>query len=116
MLINEGERRKEYWYPNRTDDNSRSWVWANCLKKKAYLEGLEIIAGIIRKDRIDARKQGMESLLLLTDATRSCPESADMASRAILCFGGDGGSNKEGLGSNWGRFIFYFPDQPGRQQ
>ena len=68
-------------------------------KIKAYLEGLEIIAGIIRKDRIDARKQGMESLLLLTDATRSFPESADMASRAILCFGGDDSSNMEGLGS-----------------
>ena len=63
------------------------------------MEGLEIIAGIIRKDRIDARKQGMESLLLLTDATRSCPESADMASRAILCFGGDDSSNVGGLGS-----------------
>ena len=53
-------------------------------KIKASLEGLEIIAGHIRKDRIDSRKHGTESLLLLTDAMRSCPDSADMASHGIL--------------------------------
>ena len=40
----------------------------------------------------------MKSLILPTDAMRSFLESADMASRAILWFGGDDGSNIEGLG------------------
>ena len=34
----------------------------------------------------DAWKHGMESLLLLTNDMRSCPESSNMASRAILFF------------------------------
>ena len=68
-------------------------------KGKVYLEGLEVVAVLIRKDRTDARKQILEILLLLTDAMRSCPESAEMASRAILCFGGDDGRNMEVLGS-----------------
>ena len=41
----------------------------------------------------------MESLLLLTDAMRNCTDIYDMASRAILCFGGDDVSNMEGMGS-----------------
>ena len=68
------------------------------------------------KGQENAWKHGMESLLLLTEYMSIFPKIADMSSRDILCFGGDGGSNMEGLGSNWGRFIFYFPDQPGRQQ
>ena len=60
---------------------------------KASLGGLDISACLIRKYRTDARKHGMEILLLLTDATRSCLESVDMASRAILIFSGDDGSN-----------------------
>ena len=47
----------------------------------------------------NAWKHGMESSLLLTDAMTSCPESANMASRAIFSFGGDDGRNMEGLGS-----------------
>ena len=65
--------------------------------KKASLEGLEIVAGLTRKDRTHARKHGMESLLFLTDDMRSCPESADIASRAIMCFDGGDGRNIEGL-------------------
>ena len=57
-------------------------------KRKASLEGLEFAAGIIRKDGTDARKHGMEILLLLTVAMRSCQESADMARRAIPCLVG----------------------------
>ena len=34
----------------------------------------------------NAWKHGMESLLFITDAMMSCPESANMASRAILFF------------------------------
>ena len=40
-------------------------------KIKASLEGLEIVSSLIIKDRADAQKQGMESLLLLTDDMRS---------------------------------------------
>ena len=54
----------------------------------------------------DAQKHGTESLLLITDATRSCLESAEIASRAILRFGGDAGSNMEGLVS-MGAGVFY---------
>ena len=68
-------------------------------KRKMSMEVLEILAGLMRKDRTDARKHEMGSLLILTDAMRSCQESSNMASRAILCFGGDDGNNIEGLGS-----------------
>ena len=67
-------------------------------KIKASLEGLEIAASLIRKYRTDSRKHGMESLLLLTDDTRSYLESSDMAIRTILFFGGDYVSNMEVLG------------------
>ena len=67
-------------------------------KIKVSLEGLEIVAGLIRKYRTDAWKHGMESLLLLTDSTRSCPESANMAIQAIIFFCGYYVRNMEGLG------------------
>ena len=70
------------------------------------LEGLEIFAGLIRKDKMDARKNIMESLLLLTDAMRSFPDSDDIESCDILCVGGDDGINMEGLGSI-GVDVFY---------
>ena len=54
----------------------------------------------------DAQKHGTESLLVITDAMRSCLESAEIASRAILRFGGDAGSNMEGLVS-MGVGVFY---------
>ena len=66
-------------------------------KRQLSLEGLEIVAGLIRKDKTDSWKHGMESLLLLTDAMMIYPESANMASHAILFFGGDDGINMEGL-------------------
>ena len=68
-------------------------------KIKASLEGLDIVVGLIRKDRTDARKHVMESLLLLNGAMRSCLDSSDMASRAIMLFDGGDGSNMEGPGS-----------------
>ena len=68
-------------------------------KIKASLEGLYIVACLTRKDRTYARKHGIESLLLLTDAMRSCPESTNMASHAILCFVGCDDRNMELLGS-----------------
>ena len=67
-------------------------------KIKASLEGLDIVAGLIIMNRTDALKNGMKRLILLSDSMRnSCLQSAAMASRAILCFGGNGGINMEGL-------------------
>ena len=53
-------------------------------KGKVYLEGLEVVAVLIRKDRTDARKHGFESLIFPSDAMRICPQISDMAIRAIL--------------------------------
>ena len=39
----------------------------------------------------------MESILLITGAMGRCPDISDMASCAILCFGGDAVNNMEGL-------------------
>ena len=66
--------------------------------RRASLEAPKIGADLIGKDRIHVRYLGMKIILLLTDSMRSCPESADMASHAILCFGGIDGKNVEGLG------------------
>ena len=68
-------------------------------KRKESLEGLDIAAGLIRKDSTDARKHRTEILLLLTDDMMICLEIADMDSHAILCFGGDYGRNIEVLDS-----------------
>jgi len=48
------------------------------------LLALEIAASLIKKDRMDARRLGMESLCFLTDPSRTGPETALMASRAVL--------------------------------
>ena len=53
-------------------------------KRKESLEGLDIVAGLIIKDRTDARKHGIKILLLLTDATRSFPDSDNMSIYDIL--------------------------------
>ena len=53
-------------------------------KINTSLEGLKIVAGLIIKDRTDARKHGIKILLLLTDATRSFPESDNMSIYDIL--------------------------------
>ena len=45
---------------------------------------LNIAASLIKKDRVDARRLGMESLLLLTDPLRAGIETATIASRVVL--------------------------------
>jgi len=45
---------------------------------------LEIAASLLKKDRMDARQLGMESLCLLTDPTRAGIHTALIASRAVL--------------------------------
>ena len=82
-------------------------MWDICIQKKKCVSGrLGDFAGLIRKDKMDARKNIMESLLLLTDAMRSFPDSDDIESCDILCVGGDDGINMEGLGSI-GVDVFY---------
>eukprot|EP00804_Cyclotella_cryptica_P019358 CCRYP_018946-RE/>CCRYP_018946-RE protein AED:0.11 eAED:0.11 QI:0/0.6/0.66/1/0.6/0.5/6/2616/593 len=48
------------------------------------LEALNIAASLIKKDRVDARRLGMESLVLLTDPLRAGIETAKIASRVVL--------------------------------
>ena len=51
---------------------------------ESALLALEIAASLLKKDRMDARQLGMESLCLLTDPTRSGIETALIASRVVL--------------------------------
>jgi len=48
------------------------------------LSALEIAAILIKKDRMDARRLGMESLCFLTDPSRTGVDTALVASRAVL--------------------------------
>ena len=48
------------------------------------MKALTIAATLIRKDRVDARRLGMESLVLLTDPMRAGMETAKIASRVVL--------------------------------
>jgi len=48
------------------------------------LVALNIAASLIKKDRVDARRLGMESLVLLTDSLRAGIETAKIASRVVL--------------------------------
>ena len=48
------------------------------------LKALNMAASLIRKDRVDARRLGMESLVLLTDPLRAGMETAKIASRVVL--------------------------------
>ena len=48
------------------------------------LEALNIAASLIKKDRVDAQRLGMESLILLTDPLRAGIDTAKIASRVVL--------------------------------
>ncbi|KAL9182734.1 hypothetical protein ACHAXT_004013 [Thalassiosira profunda] len=48
------------------------------------LKALTMAASLIRKDRMDAKRLGMESLVLLTDPHRAGRETAKIASRVVL--------------------------------
>eukprot|EP00571_Detonula_confervacea_P013632 CAMPEP_0172310878 /NCGR_PEP_ID=MMETSP1058-20130122/12901_1 /TAXON_ID=83371 /ORGANISM="Detonula confervacea, Strain CCMP 353" /LENGTH=684 /DNA_ID=CAMNT_0013023855 /DNA_START=638 /DNA_END=2692 /DNA_ORIENTATION=- len=48
------------------------------------MKALTMAASLIRKDRFDARRLGMESLVLLTDPLRAGMETAKVASRVVL--------------------------------
>ena len=48
------------------------------------LEALNIAASLIKKDRVDAQRLGMESLVLLTDPLRAGIDTAKIASRVVL--------------------------------
>jgi hypothetical protein len=48
------------------------------------LEALNIAASLIKKDRVDAQRLGMESLVLLTDPLRAGIDTARIASRVVL--------------------------------
>lgn len=48
------------------------------------LKALNMAASLIKKDRMDARRLGMESLVLLTDPMRASLETAKIASQVVL--------------------------------
>mmetsp|Transcript_23144 Transcript_23144/g.49517 ORF Transcript_23144/g.49517 Transcript_23144/m.49517 type:complete len:412 (-) Transcript_23144:113-1348(-) len=62
------------------------------------LKALNMAASLIKKDRVDARRLGMESLVLLTDPLRAGMETAKIASRVVLL--GSANENDAGLGDN----------------
>ena len=72
------------------------------------LLALEIAASLLKKDRMDARQLGMESLCLLTDPTRTGVETALIASRVVLTGStqdesqDDDGDDCDGATDQWG--------------
>jgi hypothetical protein len=53
-------------------------------EEKSALYALEIAASLLKKDRMDARRLGMESLCLLTDPSQTGMENALIASQVVL--------------------------------
>lgn len=65
------------------EDSPRSAAALDEIQDKA-MKALNMAASLIRKDRVDARRLGMESLVLLTDPLRAGLETAKIASRVVL--------------------------------
>mmetsp|Transcript_26852 Transcript_26852/g.48700 ORF Transcript_26852/g.48700 Transcript_26852/m.48700 type:complete len:706 (+) Transcript_26852:618-2735(+) len=61
------------------------------------LKALNMAASLIKKDRFDARRLGMESLVLLTDPLRAGMETAKIASRVVLL--GSANDNSAAMGN-----------------
>lgn len=59
---------------------------------ESSLLALEIAASLLKKDRMDARQLGMETLCLLTDPTKSGIETALLASKVVLFGAVDAGN------------------------
>lgn len=60
------------------------------------MKALNMAASLIHKDRVDARRLGLESLVLLTDPLRAGMETAHIASRVVLL----GSAQEEHCGSS----------------
>lgn len=81
-------------------------------KEKEDVEGensllaLEIAASLLSKDRMDARRLGMESLCLLTDPTKTGMDTAVLASQVVLF----GNVQEENVDDDAAEFI---PDELG---
>eukprot|EP00580_Thalassiosira_gravida_P005797 CAMPEP_0201655998 /NCGR_PEP_ID=MMETSP0493-20130528/46300_1 /ASSEMBLY_ACC=CAM_ASM_000838 /TAXON_ID=420259 /ORGANISM="Thalassiosira gravida, Strain GMp14c1" /LENGTH=496 /DNA_ID=CAMNT_0048132601 /DNA_START=113 /DNA_END=1603 /DNA_ORIENTATION=- len=75
--------------PDKGDDDNTA--------EKA-LKALNMAASLIKKDRVDARRLGMESLVLLTDPLRAGMETARIASRVVLL--GSANDNSVGMGND----------------
>jgi len=63
-------------------------------KGEKSLSAVEIAAKLLKKDRLDARRLGMESLCFLTDPSRTGVDTALVASRAVL-FGSAQNDNED---------------------
>lgn len=68
----------------KTDGMDKKEKGSSQSKDDKSLSALEIAAILIKKDRMDARRLGMESLCFLTDPSRTGVDTALVASRAVL--------------------------------
>jgi len=53
-------------------------------EREASIMSIELAADLLRKDRLDARILGMESLCILTDPRKTCLNTALLVSRAVI--------------------------------
>jgi hypothetical protein len=63
--------------------------------EKESIAALEIVYELLKKDRRDARRLGMESVCILADARKTCLSAAILTSRALLL--GDQSTTGQGL-------------------
>jgi len=75
------------------------------------LKALNMAASLIKKDRVDARRLGMESLVLLTDPLRAGMETAKIASRVVLL--GSANDNSVGMGNDEDDVDAFFDESAG---
>jgi hypothetical protein len=75
----------------------------NVNEREESVASIEMAAGLIKKDRFDARLLGMESLCILTDPRKTSLKTALLASRAVIF-----GAVKEEEGNHCFREIHEF--------
>ena len=68
----------------KTDQSSSDQGSDEEKNEESALYALEIAASLLKKDRMDARRLGMESLCLLTDPNQTGMENALLASQVVL--------------------------------
>ncbi len=89
-LKSEGDSSTSPDHENDDDQRKPMAVYEKAMK------ALNMAASLIHKDRVDARRLGMESLVLLTDPLRAGMETAHIASRVVLL----GSAQEEHVGSS----------------
>ncbi len=87
-IKNEKKQRAEEALDSSEDNNMTSYLGDG----DDSLVALEIAASLLKKDRMDARQLGMETLCLLTDPAKTGIETALLASKVVLFGSVDAGS------------------------